>query len=43
MSNADVYSVKRLENAQDAIDSYAAHLFSGADGEFDFSQYMVDF
>ncbi|VEG12215.1 Uncharacterised protein [Moraxella cuniculi] len=43
IQDADVFSIKRLDNPQDAIDSYAAHIFSGQDGEFDFKPYMVDF
>lgn len=41
--NADVFSIKRLNNPQEAIDSYAEHIFSSLDGEFDFTPYMVDF
>lgn len=43
IQNADVFSIKRLHNPQEVIDSYAAHIFSGQDGEFDFTPYVVDF
>lgn len=43
IQNSDVFSIKRLNNPQEVIDSYAAHIFSGQDGEFDFMPYMVDF
>ena len=40
---ADVFGIKRLINPAEAIDHYAAHLFSRAEGEFDFMQYAEDF
>lgn len=40
---ADVMGIKKLINPADAIDRYAAHLFSRAEGEFDFMQYAEDF
>lgn len=43
IQNADVFSIKKLDNPQEVIDSYAAHIFSGQDGDFDFTPYMVDF
>lgn len=43
IQNADVFSIKRLNNPQEVIDGYAAHIFSGQDGNFDFVPYMVDF
>lgn len=41
--NTDVLSIKKLNNAQDALDNYAAHIFSGNEGEFDFSPFMTAF
>ena len=40
---ADVMGIKKLTNPAEAIDHYAAHLFSRAEGEFDFMQYAEDF
>lgn len=40
---ADVMGIKKLTNPAEAIDHYAAHLFSHAEGEFDFMQYAEDF
>ena len=40
---ADVFGIKKLINPAEAIDHYAAHLFSRAEGEFDFMQYAEDF
>lgn len=40
---ADVFGIKKLINPAEAIDQYAAHLFSRAEGEFDFMQYAEDF
>ncbi|MCQ9329372.1 hypothetical protein [Pelistega suis] len=39
----DVMQIKKLSNPAEAIDSYAAHLLSGKEGEFDFLQYSEDF
>ncbi len=39
----DVMQIKKLSNPAEAIDSYAAHLLSGKEGEFDFLQYAEDF
>ena len=33
---ADVMGIKKLTNPAEVIDRYAAHLFSRAEGEFDF-------
>ena len=35
--------IKKLSHPAEAIDSYAAHLLSGKEGEFDFLQYAEDF
>ena len=40
---ADVMGIKKLTNPAEVIDRYAAHLFSRAEGEFDFMQYAEDF
>lgn len=40
---ADVMGIKKLTNPAEVIDRYAAHLFSRAEGEFDFMQYVEDF
>lgn len=40
---ADVMGIKKLANPVEAIDRYAVHLFSRAEGEFDFMQYAEDF
>ncbi|WP_218118017.1 hypothetical protein [Pelistega sp. MC2] len=39
----DVMQIKKLSHPAEAIDSYAAHLLSGKEGEFDFLQYTEDF
>lgn len=39
----DVMQIKKLSNPAEAIDEYAAHLFSGKEGEFDFLQFAEDF
>lgn len=39
----DVMQIKKLSHPAEAIDSYAAHLLSGKEGEFDFLQYAEDF
>ncbi|NEN76594.1 hypothetical protein F9B74_09785 [Pelistega sp. NLN82] len=40
---ANVLGIKKLINPAEAIDRYAAHLFSRAEGEFDFMQFAEDF
>ncbi len=39
----DVMQIKKLSHPAEAIDSYAAYLLSGKEGEFDFLQYAEDF
>ncbi len=41
--NADVFTIKKLVNEREAIDSYGAHIFGIEEGEFDFTPYLVDF
>ncbi len=44
IKNQDVFSIKKLADPQDAIDSYAEHLFIGDPNiEFDFDPYLIDF
>ncbi len=44
IKNHDVFGIKELSNPQDAIDSYAEHLFIGDPNvEFDFDPYLIDF
>lgn len=40
---ANVMAIKKLSNPSEAIDHYAAHLFSRKEGEFDFMQFVEDF
>ena len=43
IQNADVFSIKQLINPAEAIDHYAAHIFSINEDEFDFMIYAKDF
>ncbi len=43
ITNGDIFSIKKLKNAQQAIDNYAQVLFSEIIEEFDFSSYLIDF
>lgn len=43
IQNADVFTIKKLSNPAEAIDSYAAHLFAKKEGEFDFMEYAESF
>lgn len=40
---ANIFKIKKLSNPAEAIDHYAAHIFSRKEGEFDFMQFAEDF